>query len=550
LLNAALERAIDQHLPQRAANAQTGEFFELLRLLGAFANKRQAELDSDTPLRAELARCIALCVLWLPDGVLELCGRLSVLGLVDPRYALAHAALGYTDVIRSQLESEFGLADNALRRVDDNIQRFRAYLTLNQDGLKRIVSERPDSRDAEYAKQLVMLLDSADKLGNVEDTQIAIEPLPRAHDGYTCLHSCHAALTALKFRRKQLVLALASLHESTPARASQVAVPHESEHKRALDLCDAARRSLGSGSVFEPHRSHYLAIIDKWQQTVHGEQAKLSELFVIIDMFNRHVYQAAADDLVASMLELALRAAPMSHLHGDKEHEPLRWRVRKELSDHPLLLDLYERGLRLVDYAHLSGTLLRVAREAVMTVRAESTGVRPTVGMLNTHWLYHRLKELCAYHGLSLNMLDPSRSPPASLNGTPDVWDAVLCEWVNNVAKYGVTEDKRTLDVNLDAGERHRLSMSGTRPFVEMLPGPASRWSMPMLQEKVTELGKREQSSYAMRESRLGGYGMYLIQRLCGWSSLHCTVHLGPKFEPQVASAVLVLSLDCPRDPS
>jgi hypothetical protein len=240
-------------------------------------------------------------------------------------------------------------------------------------------------------------------------------------------HESRIYLSRLRSKRQELM-------DKLGARASQP--PDE-----LVQICDQEQKYLESEpTLTEPRRSYYFEIIRFWKRELDRRGQKAVGLVRLIDGFNRHVYRTSADDLMASLLELSMRSAPLTFRPKDWDESPLRLRIREEIKHHPFLSEMFQRGTLLVQGSHFAAALLHLANRYL---DPREGGQMPlAAGSTTLAAIRKQAVEVARLEGVKLiwrpgdgEVLE--RSAP----GDEIVWATVLRELARNVYEYCRTPD-------------------------------------------------------------------------------------------------------------
>ena len=531
-INTALIRSIDlrgQGLPCCQRSVLDLSFFELIALVGTLAERRETQLGTHHPLRTEITRFFALSLLWIPDGVFALAATISECGLTERRRDIGRLVLRQAHQFFDQLKTEFGWTANSgeIERLD----RYDKYLAgANLEPTLGPHVEDDWRSDRRVLPEADSVRRGADALREVlqpsREREAVLDEVLRERDPQRdCLAHSRACLRELRQYRDTLKQLLQAARDTF-----EVAAVVE-RYKDATDLCDKAEVYVSTpGVVFEPQRSQYLEIVESWRKRIQGEQEHPIRILDLFDRFNRHVYQATADDLMASLQELALRTAPLTFWSPDPAPHyratSLRWLIRAELGPHPVLSDVFDRAVRLVENAHLSGTLLAVAKAMAS---GAARRLHHTASHVRVEQIRERLEQLCLSNGLDLTFL------PGNVQRIPggmDVWDAILQEWTRNVRKYGTDEQNpsRRFDAVIELrGPTHTLSMWGDRSFRKSLPTRLQGREGELIEQLKRDVGTR----FAESAEPGGGFGLPLVLWLCDFIGLQADLSLGPDSDPE-----------------
>src|SRR5205085_2709095 len=77
----------------------------------------------------------------------------------------------------------------------------------------------------------------------------------------------------------------------------------------AMRICDEELARLSSNpALFQPQvRQYQTQIISRWRSEFEQQALRASSLLQVVNRFNRHVYRAQADALMAAVTDLALQ---------------------------------------------------------------------------------------------------------------------------------------------------------------------------------------------------------------------------------------------------
>jgi hypothetical protein len=536
-INSALMRALE--LTQRGAltaHARDFHFFDLIAMVGTLAERRMNELEGDHPLRTEIIRFFALSLLFVPDGVFALAATISECGLTETSRDVGKLVAEYANRTCLQLEKELGC--NNLEPQRAQLARYAEYLKWRErseapSGPARPAANTNDLSDARVMEEAWKMTRAAAALrelfepaGDAELDRWLDEDVPERD----CLAHSRGCLRQLRHYRRELRSQLEKRPDAFDGESNRPRYP------AARATCKEAEAFLKKpGRIFEPQRSKYLEIVERWQDYIQRQQEHPLPMLELVDSFNRHVYQATADDLAASLQELALRTVPLSFadLRESDRASSLRWLIRRGLHAHPLLLDVYERGIRLVEDAHLSGTLLAVAKSIASGIPIAKGAGRGSVGLEE---IENRLRQLSNSNQLDF-LPHFSGGYDSPVTGSLDVWDAILQEWTRNVRKYGATPQRRFFASWSRTDTSNTLSMQGDRAFSESLVEPYRSME---LHRVVDRIGKDTGKPFGSSDERSNGFGLFLVFSLCRLVGLKARLELAQGFAlPEEAPLVL-----------
>jgi hypothetical protein len=523
VINMAVLRAIE--LRARGVAAARAErldfsFFDLIAMVATLAERRHTQLDAQHPLGSEIIQFFSLALLWIPDGVFALGATISECGLTERRRDVGKIVHDQARRLCEQLAKELDCTN--LDEHERRLERYTDYLAWREVARLPKTQVKPEqSNEHELSDSRLMRESRTMTLA----AQALRDPmaLPGSDDDVIercfsmnvperdCLTHSRKCLRVLRDHRREL---RERLHEALRTFEVDAGRTH---YEAAKKICDSAEAELMKpGAIFEPQRSNYLEIVAAWRDRIQREQEYPRQMLHLMERFNRHVYQATADDLAASLQELVLRTVPLSFSelkNADDEAESLRSLSRRGLDAHPVLKDVFDRGIRLVEDAHLSATLLAVAK----AVASGNPLHAPTHdGIWSGEELRRRLSQLCRSnglnhanglnHGLGLDILK------GFIPGTADVWDAILQEWTRNVRKYGTTKARRFTAWTANEPRSTVLMMWGDRPFWDSV---SEKWRRHRPYELIDKIGSTVGTRLASSDERPGGFGLPLVLWLC-----------------------------------
>ena len=487
-----------------AGDADLG-LYEVVAMVGAMTTRLQATFTSPGPLFTEVSRFFGLCLLLCPDSALLVAQVVSESGLM----ALSEAIVEHARLIRSRLRREYGIS--GAEKWDGAIERFRGFTSMKAgDGPPTLARpptgdafpprpSRGDLTDDDFQLEQAAAYAAVEELRNLEST-IAIPWLERDEGD---IHYFQHSFRFLQWAQRERAKLRGAL-------TSNGAVLKPSED------CKALLRLLATEvDLYEPHRSRYRRIFESWETTLQRHAQNAVVMLDLVEGFNRHVYRASGDDLVAAATELALQTAPLfPRSESDRPHVE---RVETALAQNPLVRDIYSHGVRLAEASQLVGILITIAGDTAK--RQASRAERGSISLKRVLALLERIAEQ--------EQLRPKRVEFAgmgdaverrSVPGTVAIWEAILREWAKNARKYGSTGG--LLKYGLDVSEGYaRLRVAGEHSFGKSVYGKTDD----TIENLMVRLGNEHR---VIRSSDGHGYGLRMIFLLCQFVGLTPSLRL------------------------
>lgn len=564
-INEALLRAIEKNsrrgddrwvFSHRTSAGNSPGYYDLLALVGELVRQQAGRLTPSDPLYSEISKFFALSILLVPKSTL-------IVGQVVSESWLAErgvdVGLIQTSLHLSRLAEEIGPTGSAQQDTRLLIQRFDDYLSQEVDfGIDKIPFDRPlpdpgpeahpwrrliamswdpqapPLTDAHYLSEQRRLLFTVARLARLSKTGkgtpddelfawlTADEELAYFPESKRYLHH-------LRGTRDRLVLLIG---EDAP----------EDADKTALAICEEELVRLEDWPhLVEPQKSHYRQIIQRWREELgrRGSEARqlfaqASQLVELIDRFNRHVYRTSADDLMVSLLELALRSAPLAFpMPGeDKTELPLRLRVLERIAPFPFLTDLFQRGTLLVQRSHLAGVLLQLAHTHIRSQKSRGEGTLDVLELPEWNYklesLWEKGAEIAGLEGVGWHC-SPESLPPyigsRPIPGNLLIWSTILQELARNIYAYCGTPGQRgRLRIRWSQiGEGREalwcLAIGGNRPFYDSMEPQYKdevKGDPRALLERVKLIESNAGTRYGPERRGSFGFGLFFLMKLAG----------------------------------
>ncbi|HVR96487.1 MAG TPA: hypothetical protein VMW27_07735 [Thermoanaerobaculia bacterium] len=501
----------------RPPGDQSVGFYELMTLVGDLGERLSESLVPADPFSTELIRFFALSILLLPDSGLIVGQVVSESRLIERGNGLSRAIERQARAIAGQL----GLVDPELEGA---IRRFAAYCDtqaeldlilhwpdeaqrtnveteslsswrfLLHEALRREQCGDPvPYTDAHYLAELKRIMIIASWLSWLDDEEREAEMRIQNQDSPWSWKNYPQKQILADFRKRpaewhyfmhsaRYLKKLWRVRGDVRKAAGLEKQPRgtlPSIHK-AIDRCDLELRTIADADLFQPQRSHYEQIIRGWRESLMQRADKAVRVLDLMDEFNRHVYRISADNLMTSITELALQTAPLSFYEKKtrQAHEgPIRLLILDRLEGHPLVREVFERGDRLVDYTHLSGTLLAVARDYLG--KTGELAVMRIEHHVTQEEVLEEIETARVIKGLVLPGLAERKwllqtGGDLRVPGTRAIWSAIAQEFATNISRYcrgGPDDGAPYLKAAiLREQERSCVLISGSFPFVASLP--------------------------------------------------------------------------------
>jgi hypothetical protein len=547
VINTAILRAIvkcrQQHpkwvFAHRPRDGGLG-FYDLLTLVSNLVRQQAGRLTPSDPLYTEISKFFALGILLVPDGIFAVGRLVSASRLAEHEIDVGRRILRYARIFRDQLGQDFGISPDEPDEPDSvqPISRFEDYLSrevdLKIDGFPlghvfsggkhpwlHLLSDsgNPDApvlTDPHYLSEQRQVFFTVARLARLESRPIN----PSDEEVFAWLDTeakpkyfqeSHDYLRHLRSQRKQLLeRSKAPLTQEPPSR-----------------ICDRELRNLAEWpELVEPQRSHYRRIIEQWRRKLDERGQEAIDLVNLIDRFNRHVYRTSADDLMASLMELALRSAPLAFPNPPPPDGelPLRLQIRDRLRPFPFVSDLFRRGNLLVQGSHLAAALLYLATKCLDPENAP--------GGIFLSWQYKlseiekKVKEIAELEGVAYKF-HPEHPDEVPVPGDEFVWSTILRELTRNVYDYCMTPNGDKAKIRIvwcsgpptDDGKKWFLAIGGNRSFYDALgeeprrdvgdpPHPTA------LLKKVEDILKKPGVRLQTEPRGSFGFGLYFLHRL------------------------------------
>lgn len=288
----------------------------------------------------------------------------------------------------------------------------------------------------------------------------------------------------------------------------------------ALKFCEIEDRALRTGmrDLFEPQVSIFRKIIGGWRDEIHRQVGHAEVLLSRLEAFNRHSYRSSADQLLASVTELAFQHAPF--LPGVEGRGSIRTELRKGLRQEPLIYEVYESALQMVSSSQLSGALLAVAASKAATLNLGSCPLNRVMKIF---------EEEGRLEGLEV---EPQKELPEGtpLPGSESVWRTIAHELARNIRRYasGGNVDRMFVGYSQagqagQAGQENILFVQGEKPLEECWSGDTeTKWERWL---NLKELKGRAETS---PDSGGSGLGLSLLKLICYYSTMRFEIDLHP----------------------
>jgi hypothetical protein len=535
--------------------------FDVMMMVGSLPSRLEAVLAPSRPISTEVTRFFALCLLLVPHSAL-------IVGKVvsESRLAgLGRAIERHGEALCRQLVKEFGLEE---RQADwkQALQKFASYRNPNEDALSALeeaqrLPERADGSltDADFLVEHVTVMQQMKSLSSLFLEADTSWLAGDASEIRYFRHS-HTFLKWVQCKRDDLL---------TKVREGQL--------DSALDHCDEWMKDMDHVELYEPYRSRYRQIFTEWRASVQRRAREAVEMLALVEGFNRHVYRVSADDLRAVTTELALKAVPAFPRRGGSEM-PHPEGLHKALAEHPLIREICERGLRLAEDSQLISILISIARIDPTSDRRTTAPPSPRIQpkdqetsnaeKLRLSLLVEVLERVTRQAGLKPEQCCETQTGNLEdvwVPGTAAVWQAILQEWARNVAVHGsAKQTQNASDVGRSTRELQAtgpdvftyslenlgndwvLRMAGQRGFWHSL-APAHQKRCPksgadergvrrFLDDLAQKLGTERMMLRAPDSRQTGGYGLFMISRLCAFIGVGYRTRVG-LFDDNPASA-------------
>ncbi|HJX29877.1 MAG TPA: hypothetical protein VJ885_18395, partial [Thermoanaerobaculia bacterium] len=497
VLNTALLRALVTNgkwqagwmFVQRPLGPQAHGFRDLLDLVGHLVRQQVGRLTPADPLYTEIARFFALSLLLVPDGILSVGQVICETRLVEYQTDVGRRILLHARRLQNRLAEDFALGSDVELRLTTLVDRFAQFLSREVDfGIdqfpldmrfdpkseqpwRRLLSE-PEAPDApplhdrhylaEYRKVLFTVSRLA-RLSPLENAPTDDEVFRWLDPGQEVCYfqGSQKYLRSLREQRKEL---LNLLNTASPQRG-EIPFPFA---QRELEIDEQP-------DLVEPLKTYYRQILAQWRRELDRRGQEAIGLVGLIDRFNRHVYRTSADDLMASLTELALRSAPLAFSADPTQGDlPLRLQIREHIQSHPFVSELFRRGSLLVQGSHLAATLLHVAKRWLDPQRSVEQPL--FAGRLTPLKIREMAQEVARLEGVELAWGPEEIIVPAVCPGDELIWGTILRELARNVFDYCSDGEKGTVfrvvwhPLPLDGGaELGCVSIGGARPFLASL---------------------------------------------------------------------------------
>jgi hypothetical protein len=502
VINAAMLRTLAHdrgrwtfHPTHGKAGTDHACFFELMRMVGDLERVHEAVPPTD-PLSTEVSTFFALCLLLLPKSQLIVAqvgseSNLAAHGRERTDAIVAHARslaklLRLPDGPTSELACGLRLFEADFAEADLSVLRYRKGASQGQGSAWQILIDAAPTEetnepfsDRAFSYEQQHVLRAAAWLSDLGDPPEDEWSWDR---GFAALEKCHTHFPHSFEYLKRL-------------RARRTAVCNALRADRdALIECDAAQFELLRADLFEPQLSHYQRVILRWREQIYDRGRKAADALAIFDEFNRHVYRTSADNLMTSVVELAMQAAPVSFadrvFRDNLATTTLRRLVSEGLDPESILRELLERADRLVDNTHTAATLMQVVSEYLGTPQTASlphAGVSgrearaeidaAVIRVLGVSTIAERARIVGGDSKGKPQDVAWNRRPDdrAVLPGTLALWSFIAHEAVTNNYRHGWRHGDRSTPPGLHlwygktSGERLGIRLGGTTPFWETL---------------------------------------------------------------------------------
>ncbi|XXX80955.1 hypothetical protein WMF30_19555 [Sorangium sp. So ce134] len=562
-------------------------FLDLLRMVGGLAARLSGSLASSDPLSTELTNFFALSLLLVPDSALLTAQVVSESRLVEQLSAWAEAIFAQAHAFAEVLGMRL---DGVDRKVAEGLDRFRdsfhGYADLElityppgpagpdpSAAWRRLANGAPAEPPppAEHLSDKAFLyqqrtvlrltswlawLDAEERLAAIaarcpdDAVRIANEFSEEQLDwpSYGDLHKNGDASTPMFFRHSRAVLTQLYAFRAQIRRSMGLlaGVGADGVREDPMAICESAQRMLDTADLFQPQLAHYRQLIGAWRRALYVRGLGAARVLTILDKFNRHVYRTSADGLMASILELAMQAHPISFdevddsARGRSPHSPsggpgralrgLMLHRLKQLDAGSPLRDIFERGDRLVNSTHMATTLLIVARERIRRVLS-ATDVRrenTTVGVIREE--FETAIGQFGMNWMPLGEIDDETEAP----GLQELWSFIAHEAATNAARYGFRgsngqHNDATLWIGME-GQRAVLRFAYGGAYLSSLPADhplraaCDAATEPVAKAAVIEAKLNELWKPGVRcHTSIGGssgMGLYLIGELVDFADM------------------------------
>jgi hypothetical protein len=542
-MNDAMLRALAENLPSsrwtfrhRGSRSKYG-FHDLLTLVGDVARQQVRRLTPSDPLYTELAKFFALSILLVPDGTLSVGQVVSESGLAEHGADLSRHILIQALMLRQQLAR--GSSGINQGRVDAPIRKFQAYLSREVDlecetfataGGKAENQHHPWRQllsEKDFDAKAKDVFSDRQYLAEQREVYFTVARLARLTGRPGDLPWLQEEEQPVHFRESKAYLRhLASRREQLEAIIAQ---GDDGRTTSPRKLCEEEAARLDTWPLLvEPHKSHYRAIIDAWRRELdlraikEVNEARL--LVELIERFNRHVYRISADDLMASLIDLALRVAPLGFDESGAAttDRPLRMRIGERIEPFPALADLFQRGTLLVHRSHLAATLLHLAESHLRPVGRTDSG--RSSWLFDLHRLWKAGEVIAAVEGVAWGPSPPILQDSRAIPGDDYIWRTILQELARNIRAYCPDRPGRPSmlqiawdEIPIGRGTCGLLRIGGSLAFYDTLSGELVDevdGSAEKLLEKVAAIGSAPRVRYAPERRDSYGFGLYFLTQL------------------------------------
>lgn len=534
VINTAILRAIVKRRQQHPAWAFAHRpqhkggfgFYDLLTLVSDLLVRQQAgRLTPSDPLYTEISKLFALSILLVPNGIFAVGRLVSASRLVEHENDVGRRILLHARMFRDQLHRDFGIPPDEPRSVQP-ISRFEDYLSREVGGepWRRLLSDPGDASepvltDPHYLSEQRKVLLTVTHLAHLHPTDAA----PADPQLLSWLKECprpryflesRLYLRRLNRRRKHM---MRMLQKGSPGTLHEL-----------FQICNEEIRLLeGLPHLVEPQKSHYRFILEQWRSYLdwRGEQA--IDLVRLIERFNRHVYRTSADDLMASLTELALRSAPIAFPCPPPRggELPLRLQIRDQIRPFPFTSELFRRGTLLVQGSHLAATLLYLA--TLCLNRGSAPEGRLFSWQFTLPKIREKAEEIANLEGVDFDF-HPTIPPEGLVPGDELIWSTILRELARNVYDYCPGSNGRKAKLRLVChrsaagpdGHAWFLAAGGGLPFYAALDEApqrevdAAREPQEALLEKAKAILREPGVRYQAELRGSFGFGLYFLHRL------------------------------------
>ena len=511
-------------------------YWDLLILVGHLARQHGGRLSPADPLFTEIARLLALSILLIPNGVRAIGQIVSESRLAEHAADVARRVVVHLNAFtrdlpngssteRTKALGEF--VDYLSPEVDRNARhRSRGESTPWSRALARPAAPgAPYLSDEHFANEQRLVIEAVLDLMDLDRPQEGGEKpelLQRTKEDIDYFQESFEYIGQLAEEHTRLLQRIKD--NDNPDE------PYWRDLRAALE---------DHPNIVEPQKSHYRALIEGWRTHFERQGTRAQELITLIEKFNRHVYRTSADDLLASLTELAMRSSPVS-LDKLMHAQSLRPEIQNGLKPFPFLDKLYERGLLLVQRSHLAATLLHLARP-------RSEGATAYDSSISLGRICGLAKEIAPLENL-VHYDDRHGSGPrvpadkVSVPGDEFVWRCFVQEIASNVARYRPQKNAKELSAFCDVarvpkdqlnmawhrGSSHEyVAFGGCCSFAGILTKEKrDEVTAEELMRMVQALTTLDKEPMPISIERSSGYGLFFLDRLCHLLGIRASVVL------------------------